>query len=58
MWVLHLGLCFHLKLFKSLMDYFRMNLHASIAYKPWFSFKGTQTTYWLFQNDFTCGYCV
>jgi len=34
MWVLHLGLIVHLRLPKSPMDYFEMNLHASIAYKP------------------------
>ncbi len=34
MWVLHL------RLFKSPMDYFGMNLHASIAYGFWSSFKG------------------
>jgi len=39
MWVLHLGLIIHLRLFKSLMDYFKMNLHVSIAYKLWISLK-------------------
>jgi hypothetical protein len=34
MWVLHL------RLFKSPMDYFGMNLHASIAYRLWSSFEG------------------
>jgi hypothetical protein len=33
MWVLHLRLIIHLKLFKSPMDYFKINSHASIAYK-------------------------
>jgi len=40
MWVLHLRFILHLRLFKSLMDYFKMNLHASIAYRFWFSLKG------------------
>jgi hypothetical protein len=40
MWLLHLRLIIHLRLFKSPMDYFKMNLHASIAYKLWFSLKG------------------
>jgi len=40
MWVMHLGLIFHLRLFKSPMDYYKMNLHASIACKFWFSLKG------------------
>jgi len=40
MWVLHLGLIIHLKLYKSLMDYFKMNSHEGIAYKLWFSLKG------------------
>jgi len=40
MWVLHLGLILHLKLFKPPMDCFKMNLHASIAYMLWFSLKG------------------
>jgi hypothetical protein len=40
MWVLHLGLIIHLRLFKAPMDYFKMNLHACIAYKFWFSLKG------------------
>ncbi len=40
MWVLHLGLIIHLRLSKSPMDYFKMNLHASITYKFWFSLKG------------------
>jgi len=33
MWVLHLGLIIHLKLFKSPMDYFKKNLHVVITYK-------------------------
>jgi len=40
MWVLHLGLILHLRLSKSPMDYFKMNLHANIAYRLWFSLKG------------------
>jgi hypothetical protein len=40
MWVLHLRLIIHLRLFKSPMDYFKMNLHVDIAYKLWFSLKG------------------
>jgi hypothetical protein len=40
MWVLHLRLILHLRLLKSPMDYFRMNLHVSITYRPWSSFKG------------------
>jgi len=40
MWVLHLGLILYLRLSKTLMDYFKMNLHASIAYRFWFSLKG------------------
>jgi hypothetical protein len=40
MWVLHFRLILHLRLSKSPMDYFGMNLHASIAYKFWFSFNG------------------
>ncbi len=32
MWVFHLGLIIHLRLSKSLVDYLKMNLHASIAY--------------------------
>ncbi len=39
MWVLHLGLIIHLRLFKSPMDYFKMNLHVNIAYRLWFSLK-------------------
>ncbi len=31
MWVLYLGLDLHLRLLKSPMDYFIMNLHGSIA---------------------------
>ncbi len=33
---------FSLKVIKityGLFDYFKMNLHAGIAYRPWFSFK-------------------
>jgi hypothetical protein len=41
MWVLHLGLGLHIRLPKSPMDYFSMNLHASITSRPWSSFKGT-----------------
>jgi len=33
MWVLHLRLIIHLKLFKSPMDYFKKNLHVVITYK-------------------------
>jgi len=40
MWVLHLGLIIHLRLFKSPINYFKMNLHVGIAYKLWFSLKG------------------
>jgi len=40
MWVLHLRLIIHLRLFKSHMDYFKMNLHVGIAYKLWLSSKG------------------
>jgi predicted N-acyltransferase len=40
MCVLHLRLIIHLRLPKSPMDYFRMNLHAGIAYRFWSSFKG------------------
>jgi hypothetical protein len=40
MWVLHLRLIIHLRLFKSLMDYFKMNLHVGIANKLWVSLKG------------------
>ncbi len=40
MWVLHLGLIIHIRLFKSHVDYFKMNLHANITYKLWFSLKG------------------
>jgi hypothetical protein len=41
MWVLHLGLAFHLRFLKLPMDYFIMNLHANITFGPWSSFKGT-----------------
>jgi len=58
MWVLRLGLGFHLSLPKSPMDYFKMSLHVGIAYRHWFSFKGIQIRYWLFQIDLTCGYYV
>jgi len=40
MCILHLGLIFHLRLCKSPMNCFKMNLHASIAYRFWFSLKG------------------
>ncbi len=40
MWVLHLRLIIHLRLFKWSMDYFKMNLHVSITYRLWFSLKG------------------
>jgi hypothetical protein len=40
MQVLHLGLIIHLRLFKSPMDYFKMKLHAGIAWKFWISLKG------------------
>jgi hypothetical protein len=30
MWVLHLGLGFHLRLPRSPMDYFKMNLHVGL----------------------------
>jgi len=40
MWVLYLRLIIHLRLFKSPMDYFKMNSYANIAYKLWFSLKG------------------
>jgi hypothetical protein len=33
MWVLHLRLIIHLRLFKPPMDYFKMNSHVGIAYK-------------------------
>ncbi len=58
MWVLRLELNFHLRLLKSPMDYFKMNLNVGIACRPWFSFKGIQIRYWLFQIDLTCGYYV
>ncbi len=41
MWVLRLGLGPHLRLLISPMDYFKINLHAGIAPRPWFSFKVT-----------------
>jgi len=40
MWILDLGLIHHLRLLKSPMDHFKMNLHASITYRPWSLFKG------------------
>jgi hypothetical protein len=39
-WILDLRLILHLRLLKSPMDHFEMNLHASIAYRFWSSFKG------------------
>ncbi len=43
--ILHAGIAlrlgFHLKLPTSPMDYFKMNLHVGIAFRPWSSFKGT-----------------
>ncbi len=38
--VLQLGLGLHISLPQSPMDYFSMNLHASIASRPSSSFKG------------------
>jgi hypothetical protein len=40
MWVLDLRLIIHLRLSTSPMDYLKMNLHAIIAYRFWFSLKG------------------
>ncbi len=40
MWVLHLRLIIHLRLSKSPMDCFKMNLHVNVAYKLGFSLKG------------------
>jgi hypothetical protein len=42
MWVLRLGFDLHLKLPKSLMDYLKINLHASLTFRPWSSSEGTQ----------------
>jgi len=44
MWVLHIGLGFHLKVPKPPMGYFEMTLHVSIAFKVKSSLKGIQTT--------------
>jgi hypothetical protein len=39
MWVLHLALGFHLKLFKSPMGYFEMNLSMGIAFRVKYSYN-------------------
>jgi len=36
---------FHIRVPKSSMDYFRMNLRVDNASRFWSSFKSTQTTY-------------
>jgi hypothetical protein len=37
MWVLHLQLIIHIMLFKSPIDYFKMNLHVGITFKIGFT---------------------
>jgi len=41
MWVLHLGLGLHIRFASNTYGLFRMNFHASIAFRRWSSFKGT-----------------
>ncbi len=38
--VLQLGLGLHIRFASIPMDYFNMNLHVGIAFRPWSSFKG------------------
>jgi len=42
--VLHLGLGFHLKLLKSPMDYFKINLNMGIAFNVRYSYDFTIPT--------------
>jgi len=39
MWVLHLGLGLHLKLFKSPIGYIEMNLNMNIAFRAKYSYN-------------------